>query len=396
MAMVDITASEVIKAIEECDGLGRERFLGKYGFGPARYFLSHDGKLYDSKAVVGVAHGHLPGERALPASAFSGGADHAVALLRALGFTVVEEPGLGVDELLDRVARLRVNRSSGRPLLHQPITLLWAAGRARRAQERLLPWRATADEISALLLDHATNGERPRPDYPIAALHRAGLWELAGQQEPVPAAHGDSELARWFARNEPAGGLVAPVHTLLRRSGEARIALVDALLSTYFAGRDPEPLLHDVGLYDDELADDASDAPAPPAIAAAAAYDRLCRVVEHREEENRGRRRTVTSEDRVRSAAARRAVLLRCGGACESPHCTGQPDDVTPAGAPILDVDHVNDLALGGRDHPEEMVALCPNCHAVKTRGRSREKLRADLLAVARERHAAWASRRTP
>jgi 5-methylcytosine-specific restriction protein A len=91
----------------------------------------------------------------------------------------------------------------------------------------------------------------------------------------------------------------------------------------------------------------------------------------------------------VRSAVARRAVLVRSRGRCENPRCTGDIIDRTRAGDPILEVDHVQDLALGGPDDPSQMIALCPNCHAIKTRGRSGEQLRPVLLEVARERHRA-------
>lgn len=60
---------------------------------------------------------------------------------------------------------------------------------------------------------------------------------------------------------------------------------------------------------------------------------------------------------------------------------------MTDRGAPILEVDHVRDLAAGGPDKPAVMIALCPNCHAVKTRGRSRGQLRGELLAVAERLH---------
>ncbi|MFI9614293.1 HNH endonuclease [Streptomyces sp. NPDC052023] len=82
-------------------------------------------------------------------------------------------------------------------------------------------------------------------------------------------------------------------------------------------------------------------------------------------------------------------MLRRSQGRCENPHCTGQPADVTDRGQSITEVDHIIDLGLGGRDHPSQMVALCPNCHAVKTRGSSRESLRSSLLGIAAERHAA-------
>ena len=62
MGLVDIDRQAVLSAIQEFAALGRERFLEQSGFGPAQsYFLVHDGILYDSKAIVGVAHGFARG-----------------------------------------------------------------------------------------------------------------------------------------------------------------------------------------------------------------------------------------------------------------------------------------------------------------------------------------------
>jgi hypothetical protein len=79
-------------------------------------------------------------------------------------------------------------------------------------------------------------------------------------------------------------------------------------------------------------------------------------------------------------------VLVRSEGRGENPGCAGQPSDVTDSGGPILEVDHVRDIALGGAGKPRQMIALCPNCHAVKTRGRTREQLSQTLLATAEKR----------
>ena len=50
--------SAVLQAMTEYDELGRDAFLARYGYGPARsYFVVHDGRRYDSKAIAGVAHG---------------------------------------------------------------------------------------------------------------------------------------------------------------------------------------------------------------------------------------------------------------------------------------------------------------------------------------------------
>lgn len=80
-------------------------------------------------------------------------------------------------------------------------------------------------------------------------------------------------------------------------------------------------------------------------------------------------------------------MLLRSAGYCENPNCAGQPEDCTDVGDPILEIDHIHDLARGGPDDPSQMIALYPSCHAIKTRGRTREELRQVLFVVARHRH---------
>lgn len=95
---------------------------------------------------------------------------------------------------------------------------------------------------------------------------------------------------------------------------------------------------------------------------------------------------TTTTSFR-RSSLSRKAVLLRSGGVCENPDCSGMPVDTTRSGNPILDVDHILDLGLGGSDHPSNMIALCPNCHAMKTRGQRSEYWRTRFLKIAFEAH---------
>ena len=76
MSLADITSRQaVLDAIAECDRLGRAAFLEQYGFRPAReYFLVENGRDYDSKAIVGVAHKYqFPEQGPLRATDFSGG-----------------------------------------------------------------------------------------------------------------------------------------------------------------------------------------------------------------------------------------------------------------------------------------------------------------------------------
>jgi 5-methylcytosine-specific restriction protein A len=71
------------------------------------------------------------------------------------------------------------------------------------------------------------------------------------------------------------------------------------------------------------------------------------------------------------------------------PNCNGDIHDLTDRGDPILEIDHIHDIAQGGPDNPVQMIALCPNCHAIKTRGSTREQLHGVLVVVAEQRHTA-------
>jgi len=97
MALADVTSSAAVKsAMAECQTTGRNAFLAKYGYRHARkYFLRYEDELYDSKAIVGVAHGiQHPDLGPLLHNQFSGGERTVAQVLRRLGFeVVVDVPG---------------------------------------------------------------------------------------------------------------------------------------------------------------------------------------------------------------------------------------------------------------------------------------------------------------
>lgn len=127
MSLLSLSSPTAVKlAIEECDRLGREEFLRRYGFAHAReYTLRYQGREYDSKAIVGVAHGfQFPSLGPLKSSEFSGGVSTsgAAAKVFALGFDVEgmerrpndwtrEECEIAVDAYFDCLAK----KMAGRP-----------------------------------------------------------------------------------------------------------------------------------------------------------------------------------------------------------------------------------------------------------------------------------------
>ena len=61
-----------------------------------------------------------------------------------------------------------------------------------------------------------------------------------------------------------------------------------------------------------------------------------------------------------RADAIKKYVLARAKGICEG---CNQPAPFVTSKGPYLECHHLFRLADGGPDHPENVIALCPNCH---------------------------------
>ncbi|MGW1705874.1 HNH endonuclease [Streptomyces sp. NPDC002206] len=102
MAKGAISRDDILKTLEEYDGLGRDAFLDLYGYREAStYLLVHNGKEYVAKAIAGVAHKHQHGTP-LTHKQLSGSLGHAVDWLKREGFVIVasRNPKWTRDELI--------------------------------------------------------------------------------------------------------------------------------------------------------------------------------------------------------------------------------------------------------------------------------------------------------
>ncbi|WFE25906.1 HNH endonuclease [Solwaraspora sp. WMMD791] len=111
MTLADVTRSAVLAALAEYDRLGQDEFLQLHGFGKAQaYYLEHGGKLYDSKAIVGAAHG-ISGDRPWRSDDLTGGDKSVGETLRRLGFTVrfIRNPAWTRDEVILACALVEAN-----------------------------------------------------------------------------------------------------------------------------------------------------------------------------------------------------------------------------------------------------------------------------------------------
>lgn len=376
--LTDPTA--VANAIEEFRTLGREAFLSRYGLEPSRdYFVVADGLLVDSKPVLSVAYrNQYPDRGLLPVSEFSGGTGGAVRTLTRLGFTTTtralqQPPPLGSEYRSrtdiqsvyggDRVAGIirfpgddvvNVFSDAEGPYADDPPTLVDPFG--YRGEGLNGPQR----------LDRGGNA---RLESAFQAGRAVRFW-YRPKGEPFRFLTWAAVLGRAWVDGEGQDGIARP-------EIEWQLEAVPG----------PDPSIWPTEVRQTQ-ADSQETVDDNPQVTEALPHPSYADLVARVEQRGQGRRSTgVVRTDYARSVAARRAVLDRSGGQCESARCTGMPAEPNRRGEPILDVDHIQDLALGGEDHPRNMVALCPNCHACKTRGANARAWRSELKQVAGSAH---------
>ncbi len=161
--------------MDEYDALGRDAFLEKYGYRPAQtYFVVREGRLYDSKAIAGVAVGKEHTDRGpLSSDEFSGGTSTVRAKLEGLGFTVF---GGEDDEAEAADSEFNSERA------FQVIQEAWGAP-AEPVGKYLAVWRTAPGRELALQLEQGT------PRVWVEVPPPAEVWAAVTRYEGAKSRH---------------------------------------------------------------------------------------------------------------------------------------------------------------------------------------------------------------
>jgi hypothetical protein len=187
---------------------------------------------------------NYPSEYVLPAIDGSS----RIAALRTMG----AHPKATVASVLEAMGNLPVQHGAEkRAKRHQPLTLLWAIGEARRHAARLTGWPVARERIGALIQEFGA-ANKDHAYLPFLALAGTDLWELTAIP---PRGLQSSARRRWLNNQNPPvrGGLTAPVYDLFAESADAATETALFLLDTYFDDMTPVQslqLLKAAGLSD--------------------------------------------------------------------------------------------------------------------------------------------------
>jgi HNH endonuclease len=82
---------------------------------------------------------------------------------------------------------------------------------------------------------------------------------------------------------------------------------------------------------------------------------------------------------RERSKLMAEYAFARSSGSCEG--CLKAAPFIRRNNQPYLEIHHIKELAAGGIDHPANVVAVCPNCHARITHGKDGKEFNSEIRA---------------
>ena len=360
MAIGDITVASVLEAVAEYDRLGRDEFLYRYGVRPARdYVLVVNGFDYPSKAIVAAAHGFLePDIAALDASDFSGGRDGAAGVLSRLGFAVTDEVPRHRPRRPDGV-EMRAEFEVERTAEGWGVTLLSRGGTKGTSSERnpdylegLALLLERLGELSAAIIRIRVDSDRLHAlapadrtlalTFPIPLspeVDSAGLAaRISSAQKAVGRAPGASGSGNGTKRIR--------IDVLLDgASDDADPVVFLAQGSTPGDGRAPAELVADFRSGDEVTSLDLGNA-----------------VVRE------GAVREVLVNSYERHAGARGECIRVHGDSCVA--CgINFGDEYGEIGEGFIHVHHLVPLSTIGREYEldpvEDLVPVCPNCHAM-------------------------------
>ncbi len=153
------------------------------------------------------------------------------------------------DQLLERLAAVKVHRAHGRRAPHKPLMLLLALGRVHLgSDQRLISYTAAEARFTKLWEDFGRPGGDPNPHYPFGRLRNDDrLWEIPDESMLSTSRREDIGIVE--ARElRITGGFRKDVHRLLYGHPSLVARAARQLLANHFPPSTHEDILEAVGL----------------------------------------------------------------------------------------------------------------------------------------------------
>ncbi len=147
----------------------------------------------------------------------------------------------------EKFQNLTVWKRGGQRAPHKPLMILYALGRLKKINDRLISYKAINDDVTRLLRDFGPFRKSYRPEFPFWRLQNDGVWEVTHTHGISINKSGDVKKTELIQRNAT-GGFTEKIYNTIKTDDQLFKDIVQELLEANFPPSIHDDILQSAGI----------------------------------------------------------------------------------------------------------------------------------------------------
>ena len=152
-------------------------------------------------------------------------------------------------DIMDKFQNMNVRKIEGQYSPHKPLLVLYAIGKLRRGEERLIPYSQVDEDLGKLLQKFGSEEMKDRTNYPFWRLRNDSLWEVTDEDQLLPLQNSSKDVDRnILLDHNPSGGFHERIAEQFQNDDTLSSEIIDYVLDKYFDSVYHSAILQAVGI----------------------------------------------------------------------------------------------------------------------------------------------------
>ena len=151
--------------------------------------------------------------------------------------------------ILQKFANLNIWKRSGERAPHKPLLVLYAIGKLRQDNRRLIPYSEIDRDLEELLREFGPKRANYRTEYPFWRLRKDSVWEVSDADKIGLTKSGDALKGDLDSYNV-SGGFLEAIAQQLQHDSKLASEIIHGLLYAHFPASIHEDILQAAGIED--------------------------------------------------------------------------------------------------------------------------------------------------
>ena len=140
------------------------------------------------------------------------------------------------ENIIEKFQELNVRQTKGQYSPHKPLLVLYAIGKLRRGEERLMPYSQVDEDLGKLLQKFGSEAMKEGTNYPFWRLRNDKVWEVTDEDLLLPLQNSSKDVDRnILLDHNPSGGFHEDIAEQLQNDDTLPLEIIDYVLDKYFS-----------------------------------------------------------------------------------------------------------------------------------------------------------------